>query len=126
IFLDGTSPLMIRQKRQPAISQSPPAWDYDHPASNLGDRCSISLAETISLQLAVFVKKSVFSRAAPETQNPLRSPSRGPERLRAGDRRPARVLAPTSPPRDSQTSRLWPSGNASASAPLTRPLLSAR
>src|ERR1019366_6825255 len=42
---------MIRQNKQSAISQSPLAWDYDHPASQHGDRFSISLEETISLKL---------------------------------------------------------------------------
>jgi hypothetical protein len=32
--LDGTSPRMIRQNKQSAISKSPLAWNYDHPASN--------------------------------------------------------------------------------------------
>src|SRR5437660_5747930 len=73
-----------------------------------------------------FVKKSIFNRDAPETLTPPQSPCRGPERLRAGGRRPILVPAPTRPPRDSKTSRLWPPGNASAGVPRIQRPLSAR
>src|ERR1019366_1160396 len=60
---------MIRQNKQSAISQSPLAWDYDHPASQHGDRFSISLEETISLKLADC--RTMFSVEPHQKHRPL-------------------------------------------------------
>jgi hypothetical protein len=41
---------MMRQNKQSAITNSPLAWDYDHPASDKEeDILAISLGETIAL-----------------------------------------------------------------------------